>query len=181
MPRGIKTLTRQVQIATVAPNRDCLAPPSPCDGNHIHAFGIVDIDHRGTVFRQHAREQTGLGVEIGVEGLVIVQVVLGEIREPRRLERHTVQPALVEPVTRGLHRGVSDAVGGGLCQSAVQGDRFGCGMGQRRRPCALYTGGAKVDGGQSHFDPDLPYKGADRGFPIGARDGDHNLGLCTEP
>ena len=104
-------------------------------------------------------------------------MVLREIGKACGLQHHTVQPPLVQPVRRGLHRGVGDPARSSRRQCAVQGDRLGRGVGQRGGPCALDACGAKVDRGQAHFDPDLPHKGRDRCFAIGAGDCDHHLRL----
>ena len=98
LPRRIEALAGQMQITAVAPHGDHLAAAGACDGDHIDPLGIINIDHRRAVLGQHPREQSGLGVEIGVEGLVVVEMVLGKIREPRRFERHAIQPPLVQPV-----------------------------------------------------------------------------------
>ena len=87
-----------MQIAPVPAHGDYLTAARAGDGGDVDAFFIVNIDHCGAVFGQDAGEKRGLCGEIGLECFVIIKVVLGEVGEPRRLERHPVQTALVKPV-----------------------------------------------------------------------------------
>ncbi len=98
LPRGIKPLARQPQIPAVAPHGDHRTAPRLCNRGHFNTFGVVNIDHRCAFFWQHPRKQPGLGVKIGLECLVIIQMVLREIGKSRRLKGHTVKTALVQPV-----------------------------------------------------------------------------------
>ena len=87
-----------MQIAPVPAHGDDLTAARAGDGGDVDAFFVVNIDHCGAVFGQDAGEKRGLCGEIGLECFVIIKVVLGEVGEPRRLERHPVQTALVKPV-----------------------------------------------------------------------------------
>ena len=55
-------------------------------------------------------------------------MVAGDVGEARRRQVHAVEPALVEPVARGLHRRVGHALVGELGQQPVQRDRLGRGV-----------------------------------------------------
>ena len=179
---GVKALAQNAQIAALAmANRDQALPACHRDIGDIDAARIVHIDHGGAIFGQNPIKQRGFGGEIGVKGVVIVQMVLGKVGEPRRAQAHPVQTALVQPVRRGLHRGMGHAIGGGKCQHLVQGDRVGRGMRRGRAPGAFHPGGANVDRRLAQRHPDLPRKGRDRGFAIGARHRNHRRRLRAKP
>ena len=80
----------------------------------VGAMRAVQVDHRHAVIGQEPGEKARLGGEIGLHRVVIIQVVLRQVGEARRLQAHAFKPALVEAVGRGLHRGMGDAGGGGL-------------------------------------------------------------------
>ncbi len=119
---------------------------------------IVHVDDSRAVLGQDLRKQPGLGVEIGLEGLVIIQMVLREIGKAGSLQDHTVQTALVQPVRGGLHRSVGNAVLRRKVQSAVQSDRLGGGVMELGGPGPFNTRGAKVHGLQLQLGPDLAHK-----------------------
>mmetsp|Transcript_29188 Transcript_29188/g.56396 ORF Transcript_29188/g.56396 Transcript_29188/m.56396 type:complete len:238 (-) Transcript_29188:1179-1892(-) len=143
---AVKALRSQVQVAAVAANGDDILSPCGGDGRHVDAPRVVDVDHGCTVLGQDPGKEARLGVEISLERLVIVQVILGKVREPSRFEGDSVQATLVETVGRGLHRGMGDAIGARFGEDAVQRDRLGRGVGQGGGPFALHPSGAKVDG-----------------------------------
>ena len=66
----------------------------------------VHVDDRGATRREDRGEQAELGGEIVVDRRVVVHVVAAEIGEGGGGEAEAVEPALVEPVARGLDRGV---------------------------------------------------------------------------
>ena len=96
-------------------------------------------------------------------------------------EPDAVEPALVEAVARGLHRGMGDAVVGEFREQLVQRDRIG--RGQR----AIFVAAGRDDAGRADAGrrlagllPDLAGEGGDRGLAAGAGDGDHRVGLAAE-
>ena len=98
--------------------------------------------------------------------------------KPPAASLHAVEPALVEPVARGLHRRMGDAVVGEFGQQPVQRDRIG--RGQRAIVVAAGrddAGGADAGGGMAGLLPDLAREGGDRGLAAGAGDGDHGCRL----
>ena len=79
--RGI-ALRGQLQGAILAPpDRNDLLPAGCGDLFEFASLGVVHVDHGDTVIGQDSGKEPCLGGEIGVETLVIVEVVLGEIGE----------------------------------------------------------------------------------------------------
>ena len=170
----------QIRIGGVADADDALAFVMGNLGQ-LRALGVVQVDHCHALGRQNPGEQAGFGGEIGREGFVIIEVVLGEIGETGGVEAHAVQAALVKTVRGGLNRGVGDTGLGSVGQHGVQGDRVGRGVGTGRLPRALDPGGADVDRGMAQLHPDLAAEGRGRGFAVGAGDSYHGGGLVAEP
>ena len=86
--------------------------------------GVIDVDHRQPGIRQ-VPHQLGLGCEIGVERLVIIEMVAREIREDGGAEHQPFHPPLIETVRGNFHR---DAAGAALEQrreGGLQIDRTG--------------------------------------------------------
>ena len=179
---GVKALGKDAQV-TLCPmtNRKQAKAAHRGHGGQFLTLGVVQVDDGCAIGRQDAGKERGFGGEIGVEGLVIIQVVLGEIRETGSAQAHAVHAALVKTVGGRLHRGMGDAGGGGLGQDGMQGDGVGGGVGRGPLPRAFDAGGADVDGGVAKQGPDLAAEGRDRGLAVGAGDGDHGFGLGAEP
>ncbi len=157
---GIEMLPRKAEIGPFAmAHGDHRMARRAGDLGLLCPARIVKIDDRRALRRQNAGEKAHLGGEIGPEGLVIVEVVLGEIRKRRSGQLHTVEPALVEPVARSLHRHVGDTRLGGLGHDLVQGDRLGRGVAQRVGPCPFNAGCADVHRLLAHILPDLATEG----------------------
>ena len=148
---------------------------------HIGPTRIIHVDHSGAVIAQNPVKQRGFGGEIGLKRLVIIQMVLGEIGEPRRDQPHAVHAALIQPVGRSLHRGMGDAFERGGGQHLVQGDGVGRGVGRRCGPRPFNPGGANVDGGMAQQRPDLAGKAGHGCFSVGAGDRHHDLRLRAKP
>ena len=142
---------------------------------------IVGEDDGRRAFRQQRLEQPHLGFVIVLDRRVIVHVVAAEIGERAGRKPHAVEPALVEPMARRLHRGVRDAFVGEFREQAMQRDRIG--RGQR----AIFVAAGSDDAGRADAGrrlavllPDLPDEGRDRRLAAGAGDGDHRAGLPAE-
>ncbi len=170
-----ETLAQDAQVAIGAgphPDHRLLQHP-----RQPRAIRIIGVDHRRRVGRQEAGEQPGLGLEIGLHRGVVIEMVLREIGEPRRRQPHPIQPPLVQPMRRGLHRAVRHARRRGLGQEALEGDRIGRGVAERRAPGAFDPRGADIDRRMAHRHPQLPRETGDRGLAVGAGDRDHRGGL----
>ena len=82
----------------------------------------------GRAFRQQRVEQPQLRPEIILDGRMIVHVVAAEIGEGAGGKPHAIQPALVEAVAGGLHRGMGDAGVREFGEQLMQRDRVGRGQ-----------------------------------------------------
>ena len=76
---------------------------------------------------------------------------------------------------------MGDALVHQVGEQAVQFDRLGRGVAQRRGHRPLDPGGAEVDGGLAQGLPDLPGEGRGGGLAVGAGHRDHHLGLDPGP
>lgn len=108
-------------------------------------------------------------------------MVLREVRETGGGQVNAIKAALLKAVGRSLHCGMGHTVLGRLGQTAVQGDRLGRGVGQRRCPRTFNPGGAEVYGGVAKRGPDLPDEGGNRCFAVRSRYGHDGLRLRAEP
>ena len=77
---------------------------------HLVGLGIVGPDHRRAVRLDHLAEQPHLGLEIGLHGAVIVEMVAAEIGEGGGLHRQAFGAILGKAVARRLERGMGDAL-----------------------------------------------------------------------
>ncbi len=66
----------------------------------------VGIEHGGPAPGQQGLEQPQLGRLVAGHVPVIVQMILGQVQEPRGLQSDPIQPTLVDPVGRGFQRQV---------------------------------------------------------------------------
>ena len=63
---------------------------------HVRPFGTVHVDHRHAILGHQPGEKCGLGVEIGLHRVVIIQMILRQVSEPRRRQAHAIHPALIQ-------------------------------------------------------------------------------------
>ena len=96
---GVKALAKDAQIGRfVRADADHVLPPPARNRRHFDAARVVKVDDRRAILGQNPGKKPGLGGEIGGEALVVVQMILGEIGERRRLQPHPVKAALFQPV-----------------------------------------------------------------------------------
>ena len=121
LTQSVKTRPLYPQVGTnvMAHSDRAYAPRDQLIGKCVQCR-VVNVDDSGPIIRQHAIKKPRLGLKIGIECLVIIQVVLGKIRKPRRLDAHTIQAPLIQSVRGCLHRGMGDACGFRLGQHAMQ-------------------------------------------------------------
>ena len=85
---------------------------------------VVDIDDgRGAAIEQRL-EQPQLGGEIGLESLMIVEMIAGDVGEAARRDAQAVEPELIEAVRRCFDGKMGDAVAGERIDRTVQLDRI---------------------------------------------------------
>ena len=135
------------------------------DGEHIEAGGLRRVDRRlrpvvvgeddgRRALRQQRVEEAQLGAKIVLDRRMIVHVVAAEIGEAAGGEPDAVEPALVEAVAGGFHRGVGDAGIGEFGEQLVKLDRVG--RGERAVVVAAGrddAGGADAGGGDGRPAP----------------------------
>ena len=105
--------------------------PDPARGaqiGHRRPTRTIQVDDRRPIFRQQAAEQPRLGLGIGLHRVVIIQMILRQVGEPRRAQAHTVHPALIQPMGRGLHRRMGHPRRRRIGQHGMQRDRVRGGM-----------------------------------------------------
>src|SRR3546814_14003331 len=73
---------------------------------------VVGPDDRRTALLHHFGEEAKLGRQIGVHRAMIVEMIVAEVGEGRRLHRQTFGAILVEAVARRLERRVRHTLGG---------------------------------------------------------------------
>ena len=120
---------------------------------------------------RRSSKQPALGLEVGLEAAVIVEMVAADIGERGGLDGEPGEPLLVEPVARGLDDQMVDAALGELGGEAVQGHRIGRGE-RALGPAAgaLQAQRAEAGGADAEPIPDLPGEAGDRGLAVGAGD-----------
>ena len=121
-------------------------PAAGAEAQHLHApaagrrhdplrHRVVGVHHRGRGLhgarRVAAVEQHELGVEVGLERAVVVEVVVAQVREHRHVEVEPVAAALDQGVAaqlerHGLHAGVRH-----LAQQRLQLGGLGRGVAER--------------------------------------------------
>ena len=85
---------------------------------------VVDIDDgRGAAVEQRL-EQPQLGGEIGLEVLVIIEMIAGDVGEAARRDAQAVEPELIEAVRRRFDGKMGDAVAGQRIDRTMQLDRI---------------------------------------------------------
>ena len=96
--------------------------------HHDLAIAIVGVHDGKGPLRQAVEEQL-LGADILLEGAVIVQMVVREVREARTAELQPSHAILHERVRRDLHKAVLAAAIDHLAQHSLQTQGVGCGVG----------------------------------------------------
>ena len=138
-------------------------------GGRVRRLGV---DHRGAAVGELAK-QLCLGRRVGVHRAVVVQVVLREVGEHRRVEGQPRHTALVERVAADFHHRRHTAVGGHAGEDALQLDRAG--GGQLRglgavRPAVVDGDGAQQPAAQARGLEQVLGDRGDGGFAVGAGD-----------
>ena len=96
---GIITAPQDLKFrVSGCPDGQNIQPTIGRDICHLFAARAVDVDHRGGIRRQDAREQSRLGVEVVVEVGVIIQMILREVRKRPHLEDNAIQTTLPQTV-----------------------------------------------------------------------------------
>ena len=183
LPGGVEALAEQPQVAALgAADGDAPAGPralamrrtrGPCGSSRL----TTAVPRLGST----RSKSPSLACEVGLEVGVIVEVVAGDVGEAGRGQADAVEPELVEAVARGLHRGVGDALVGEVGEQAVQRDRLGRGVGERRATAPSTPTVPKFTAVSPSALPDLAGEARDRGLAVGAGDRDHHLGLVAVP
>ena len=96
----------------------------------LPAPGIIHIHHRPRPLTNQIRrgEQQGLGLEIGLHGRVVVEMVLGEIGEDGSREATTSHAMLIEGMGAHLHGSHLGAAFQGFTKLSLQAIRHRCGV-----------------------------------------------------
>ena len=81
---------------------------------------VVQVHHRACVGSEEVAEQEGLRLQVGVHGLVKIQVLRGEIRHRAHLETAALDPSQGEAVGGHLQRGSRDTAGAHGAQGALE-------------------------------------------------------------
>ncbi len=150
---------------------DDLGPARHGDGAQRLELRDVGVDDGSAALGEALVEEPALGLEVGLEAAVIVEMVAADIGERGGLDGEPGEPLLVQPVARGLDHQMVDAALGELCREAVQG--YGIGRGERAlgpAAGALEAERAEAGGADAEPIPDLPREAGDRGLAVGAGD-----------
>ena len=91
----------------------------------------VSIQNSHAIVRQQFPKEPRFGSEISLEVVMIVEMVMGEVGERRRLDSDAVQAILIETVTGRFDSKMVDAIICNLTQKGVKSDRI------RRRETAF--------------------------------------------
>ncbi len=81
--------------------------PPPCRANRrddARCDLAVRVDNSGLAGPEQIAEQPQLGGEIFLLGRVIIHVIARQVGEAGRSRRHPVEPLLIQPMRRSLHR-----------------------------------------------------------------------------
>ncbi len=103
-------------------------------GQHGRARRIVRVHHRGAIGLAASRQQgeePGLGVAVGLERAVEVEVVLGQVGEDGHVELDPVHAGERQGVRGDLHRGAADADAHHARQQRLQLEGLGRGLAGR--------------------------------------------------
>ena len=89
---------------------------------------MVDIDDgRGAAVEQRL-EQPQLGGEVRLEGLMIIEMIAGDVGEAAGRDAQAVEPELIEAVRRGFDGEMGHAVASKRVDRTMQLDRIRCGQ-----------------------------------------------------
>ncbi len=100
--------------------------------HHHAAVAVVDVHQREGVARQRVEEPL-LGRDVGGEGAVVVEVVVGDVGEEGAGEAQPQRALLHEGVRRALHEAVGAAGVDHLAHHGVEADGVGRGVGRGQR------------------------------------------------
>ena len=159
----------------LASDRENPQAPAVCGRAHAIGIFVVDVDHRAAARREQRLEQAELGIEIGFQAAVVIEMVAADVGEGAHPHAHTVKAALIQSMRGGFHGDVGDAVGGKAFERAMQLD--GIWRGQRPIGGAArrhHAERADARGAPAELRPDLSGECHDRG--LAARAGDRDDG-----
>ena len=105
----------------VGPLAERNLPPHP---GKLRPGRVVRVDHRDPVSSE-ITDEASLGGEIGVERLVIIEMIARQIGEDRRAKLQAVDTTLIEAVRGNLHRDSPGAALHQLGECRLQVDRPG--------------------------------------------------------
>ena len=95
-----------------------------CGGKHRVGVIVIDIDDgRGAAVEQRL-EQPQLGGEVGFEGLMIIEMIAGDVGEAARRDAQAVEPELIEAVRRRFDGKMGNALAGQRIDRTMQFDRI---------------------------------------------------------
>ncbi|OQA30470.1 MAG: hypothetical protein BWY56_02492 [Acidobacteria bacterium ADurb.Bin340] len=146
----------------------------PGSAQQAPAPGIIGV-HQTSVALV---EEPGLGLEVGLQGAVVVQMVLSEVGKHPHLEAGAVHPAQAQGVAAHLHRHGRIARRGSLAEPAVEHGAFrGCANGLQGLPPGGQLHRAHQAAAPPHGAQELPDEHGGRGLAVGARDTDQGQAL----
>ena len=91
---------------------------------HHQSVLVVKVgEHKGVAWQ--GVEEGFLGAEVGIDGLVVVKMVAGEVGEDSSCEGQPADAVLGDGVRRALHKGVLAAFVGHTAEQTVEGDGIG--------------------------------------------------------
>ncbi len=155
-------------------------PASPGDlPQRGERFHLRPGDHRRRrADRQQLAEQPELGRPVRGHRAVIIEMVPRQVGEAGGGEPHALQPELVEPVRRGLHRRPLDPGRLERRQRLGEHDRVGGGEARPGREArCIQPERAEAGRASAAERPDLAQELDRAGLAVGAGDRDHRLGL----
>ncbi len=142
--------------------------PRPCVLHHDHAIPVIRVCDGESPCGQRVEE--GLfGVPVVLEGLVVVQVVTGQVGEDAPREGQPSYPVLCHAVAAHLHEGILASLVGHLSQQLVERDRVGGGaLGGNGAPVDIVAHGAAQPAFVSHTPEHIVKHRGNGGLPVGA-------------
>ena len=176
--KAVDRIIDDADVARAFPDLDHVEAMPARPRRDLRCELVVDRDHRRAAGRNEALEQDHLGLEIGGDGAVIVEMIATDVGEAGDADPHAVEAVLVEPVGRRLEGEMGHAFAGERIERALQLDRIG----RRERAIDLarrrhHADGADARGSVAEARPHLAREGRDRGLAAGAGDGGDGRGL----